>query len=193
MTDPRIQRLRSIHERMKTIGVGMLDPDEIVDAIGDILAGLPDDDEEMPDPDNIVFMTFQDEWAKLIRRMGAQLSCDEEEVVSVALKHLDTLLNLTIEAPIVIERRSDGQIHMGQILEKGQPEDPPARPEIEEAWTTAESGTNRWSDLKEHPGFEKLMEVNIASTTTWIPARECVFDDADLVRWRLRPDESEGL
>lgn len=72
-----------------------------------------------PDDDNVILMSFADEWAQLIRRMGAQLSLGPEELVAAALRHFDNVLSLTVESPIVIKRSRSGEVNVGTLIEEG--------------------------------------------------------------------------
>lgn len=128
---------------------------------------------EIPDASDIIFLTFQDEWAKLIRRMGAQLSKDEPEVVAFALRHLDTLLNLTVDSPVVIQRRGDGQIDVGTIMDGAEDRSDSEKDAI---------GLALWQKVRQRDDFDKL---EVWRHGGWKPAAELDLPALRAVRWRL--------
>lgn len=124
-----------------------------------------------PDDDNVIFMSFADEWAQLIRRMGAQLSKDPDEVVAFALRHLDTVLNLSVEAPVVIKRRADGYIDVGTIIETPQ---------------EAVTGSDPLHELRKMPEAGQI-DVYRSLHDDWVPLSTIPAHwPNETVRWRLR-------
>ena len=131
--------------------------------------------------ENTIVVSLADDLARLVRRMGAQMSATPHETIVFALHHLEQLLSITVDEPVVIRRRKDGQIDVGTLLHD------PSQQEYEQT-PAQDEGNHPWSDLLRHPQID-TMDIYVPLRQEWVKATDLIgqVSGDQVVHWRLRP------